>query len=122
MKVPTYVTHLDQLPGALPTKLVPQDVDVQSVGTSMVSKLANLSKDLFTPDALWRDQLAMCGTLRTFFSPSRIMPSWHTLSVDKAPTDFKVVEGSARNSGYWVDVRFTFRTQDEPKLSNSGIL
>lgn len=74
-----------------------------------------MPKDTFTDGALWRDQLAMCGTFRTIYGGKRIRSAWKAIADERKPVDFRLVEGSAKVSwigptNSYVEGMFEFET------------
>ncbi|OAP55015.1 hypothetical protein AYL99_10715 [Fonsecaea erecta] len=128
IKYPNVVTNvLPKLPGSLPSGNVPRDVNPLAVATACVKFLDRLRAEHLTPDALWRDMLALTGSLRTIFSAQAIEAAWADTTTALKAGNFALVEDSARvvqldPETSWVEARFTFDTHGEPATSCSGFI
>ncbi|OQU93665.1 hypothetical protein CLAIMM_00145 [Cladophialophora immunda] len=128
IKYPNVVTNvLGQLPGSLPSGNVPGDVNAPAVAAACLQYLGGLRAEHLTPDALWRDMLALTGSLRTIFSAQAIEAAWETTATYMKPRHFALVEDSARvvqlgSETSWVEARFTFDTDGKPATSCSGFI
>ncbi|KKA21554.1 Flavin-containing monooxygenase [Rasamsonia emersonii CBS 393.64] len=128
MTVTTSVkTVLETLPCTLPTEKIPDDVDPAAIATTFAQRINDLSLEDFTSDALWRDTFALTGSLRTFYSAVSIIPVWRKLCHSRGATAFALLPGTAhvRRTGpevCWLDVSFTFETENEPATSCYGFL
>lgn len=128
MTVATSVkTVLDTLPCTLPTEKIPDDVDPAAIATTFTQRINNLSLEDFVSDALWRDTFALTGSLRTFYSAVSILPVWRKLCHSRGATAFALLPETAhvRRTGpevCWLDVSFTFETENEPAISCYGFL
>lgn len=121
----------DDVPGSLPTgHTVPEDVDLAHLSQIIVARLPNLQADDFTEDALWRDILAFTNTWRTLSSAETIACAFAHLSTVKKPSNFApdtTVCGPATilrlgSTVSWVDIPFTFSTDDALRAKNAGIV
>jgi len=80
-----------------------------------LQEMAAMPEDTFTDDALWRDQLAMCGTFRTIYGGQRIRSAWREIAEERKPVNFKLVENSAKvtwigATNSYVEGMFEFET------------
>lgn len=71
-------------------------MDCVKVVKDALRELEDMPEDTFTDDALWRDQFAMCGTFRTIYGGQTIRSAWKEIGKERRPTNFKLVEGSAK--------------------------
>jgi hypothetical protein len=120
-------TVLDTLPCTLPTEKIPEDVDASAIAASFTPRINDLDLEDFAPDAIWRDTFTLTGTLRTFYSANTIVPLWRTLCRRRQATTFALdlKTASIRRTGpevSWIDVGFTFETENEPATSCYGYL
>ncbi len=124
---PTRSVHLAQHPARLPSANISDDADHASISTSAIQRLSTLSIDDLTDDAIWRDTCALTGTLRTFYSSSRVRKVWEKLSAKHKPTNFARILGSSHVTrlgphGCWVEAMFTFDIQEPRPARCSGII
>lgn len=122
-EVPTYLPTFDRLNTAIPS-----DLDVNAVGTTWVTSLANAvaSKDtdaivgLLHPDGWWRDLFALTWDLRTFHGAAQISTFIRDrVAVSDSETQFKIeldrgVDASLvkrYDDLHWVLVHFHFSTK-----------
>ncbi|KIX97660.1 uncharacterized protein Z520_06438 [Fonsecaea multimorphosa CBS 102226] len=128
IKYPNVVTNvLPKLPGSLPLGNVPEDVNALLVATTCLKHLAGLRAEHLTPDALWRDMLALTGSLRTIFSAKAVEEAWENTTTSRKARDFALVADSARvvqldPQTSWVEARFTFNNYGTPATSCSGFI
>ncbi|KAF2157668.1 putative flavin-containing monooxygenase [Myriangium duriaei CBS 260.36] len=87
-----------------------------------------MSKDItLSSGALWRDFLSFTNHLRTFHSSTTISRTFASLAKTKKPFDFQHAPSfsdvTELGDGIaWVNVGFTFTTNDEVKANNTGIV
>lgn len=117
---------LASLPCALPTTKVPDEIDLQHVGTLVAQTLQRaLEEEDLVPDALWRDHFAMTGTIRTFYSARTVAAAWKEVSNIVKPSSFHV-NGTPRvvrvTTHSWVDVPVRFMTEGPPGVLCNGII
>jgi Lycopene cyclase protein len=109
---------IKQLPGNLPTTIIPDDVDSQSVAQNCLKGLFNKTPSCFTPDAFWRDLLALSDNFRTFHGIRKIQQAWSDLYARHTPIEstFELRKCSIVKAGAnWIETEFTFLTADSPK-------
>ncbi|OAP61558.1 hypothetical protein AYL99_03761 [Fonsecaea erecta] len=114
---PSY--DLDKLPGALPSQLVSEHVDIDSIQQSAQQVLENLDVTGLHSTALWRDWLALTGQIRTFYSSEKISVVWNTQVKSQNVTDVRTKRGRITKpvpTSSWVDIPFTFSTKPESGL------
>ena len=80
-----------------------------------LKEIEMMPEDTFTDDALWRDQLAMCGTFRTIYRGKSIRSAWKEIADERKPVNFKIVGGSAKvtwigATNSYVEGMFEFET------------
>lgn len=80
MTVAPETSVLSILVCTLPTASIPDDVDVEAIGTSFAKRLESLDRGSFTLDAIWRNTFSLTGTMRAFYSPGRIAAAWTELT------------------------------------------
>jgi len=116
---------IKQLPGNLPTTLIPEDVDSQSIAENCLKCLHSNTPSCFTPDAFWRDLLALSDNFRTFHGIQKIQQAWSDLYTLHTPIEstvelrkcFVVKLGPVN----WIETEFTFLTTDSPKRICFGL-
>ena len=98
LKMPprTPAVPIADLPGSIPTASIPDNIDHAEVAKTCVQCLSSLKPEDLIEDALWRDLLALTGTLRTFSTPKRIIDTWTELSSLRQPVTFTVTPNSSR--------------------------
>jgi hypothetical protein len=114
-------------PVALPTAPIPPETDAAAVATSFEKELASLDANHFTKDAVWRDNFALTGTLRTFYSAALIAAAWSETSKRAQVGSFAINAKTARvmrlpGGSAWVQTVFTFGTNGTPATICSGFL
>lgn len=112
-------------PGSLPRVHIADDVDVADIVKEVTNYFLDLTEDNFTHDAIWRDSLALTGTIRTFYGAGNVAYAWDETSALRPPVDFKFAPTSAHISRHgpyaWIDVGFHFETAGRvPYTSCSG--
>ena len=123
----TPAVPIADLPGSIPTASIPDNIDHAEVAKTCVQCLSSLKPEDLTEDALWRDLLALTGTLRTFSSPKGIIDAWTELSSLRQPVAFTVIPNSSciRRFGpkiSFIAVRFSFATVRQPAAKCSGLI
>ncbi|KAK3653624.1 hypothetical protein LTR56_004479 [Elasticomyces elasticus] len=124
---PTPAVSLTAHPATLPEAEISDGVDHVAVARSAIAQLARLDTDCLASNAIWRDTLALTGTLRTFFSPALISDVWTPLARKHRPNNFELIVGSSRVARFgpkaaWVEARFSFELDGERAGRCSGIL
>ena len=118
---------LVDIPASLPNANVPNDVDHAAITESVLRRLPKLDVNLLTADAFWRDLLIFTGTLRSFYSPERILPAWNELTSLHQPSNFVFIPKSSRIARFgpnvsWIEASFTFDVARQPPCKASGII
>ena len=118
---------LVDIPASLPNANIPGDVDHVAVAESILRKLPELDAHLLTADAWWRDLLIFTGTLRSFYSPERILPAWNELTGLYPPSSFSLIPDSSRIARFgpdvsWIEASFTFDVARQPPCKASAII
>ncbi|TKA70902.1 hypothetical protein B0A55_07488, partial [Friedmanniomyces simplex] len=80
LQYPTRAVSLTEHPASLPEADIADTVNHAAIAASAVAYLSDLSVNALTDNAIWRDCLALTGTLRTFFSPEVIASVWTDLA------------------------------------------
>ena len=117
----------DSLPATLPTVVLSDDIDRESIASAGVATLAALKEDDLAPNVVWRDLCALSGTFRTFYGSKPVWKVWKKLRQLHQPTSFTLVSGKAeivrvgKNSS-WVLAPYTFETQGRPEMLCSGYI
>ncbi|KAF4549605.1 Pyridine nucleotide-disulfide oxidoreductase-like protein 17 [Elsinoe fawcettii] len=113
------------LKGSLPEASFDKDIDANTVAAACVERLKNLSVTDLLPDSLWKDNICMTGTFRTFHSSTTIIEAWSELVQRRKPKDFKpiphaahVIELAGRPA--WVAAGFLFKLEASPASYCSG--
>jgi cation diffusion facilitator CzcD-associated flavoprotein CzcO len=115
------------LPGSFPAVSIPDNVDHVEVASTCVEYLSSLKPEHLIEDALWRDLLALTGTLRTFSNSKSIVEAWTELSSLRQPTKFSIVPESSRVTRFgpktaFIAARFSFSTESPPAAGCSGLI
>ncbi|RAK97273.1 flavin-containing monooxygenase [Aspergillus ibericus CBS 121593] len=118
---------LPTLPCSLPKCHLPEDIDAAAVARKFTTPLNPLSLDHFTSDALWRDSVALTGTLRTFYSAATVTEAWNGRCLAREAQGFQLAPEAARAVRPapclgWIEVPFTFETEAVPAATCSGFL
>lgn len=105
------------IPGALPTKRIPDDVDLTPLPQFVKDTLENPKSSSFTSDALWRDFLCMTGGVRTLSEDvARIWREQfirkHVSSIDTKPASTAALTPESS----FVAVPFEFKTEQDDGL------
>jgi hypothetical protein len=116
---------LPGLPCSLPTYLIPENINLESVASKAIEILGDLRRENFLDDAIWRDSFAMTGTLRTFYSATSVFEAWTETSKTHNPGHFVVAahpKVMRPPNSAWIDVMFNFETRGQPSTLCSGFL
>lgn len=118
---------LTKHPATLPSVDISDTVDHLAIATKGLQRLSTLSQNDLASNAIWRDHLALTGTLRTFFRPERFARTWDMLAARQRPGSFKVIDGASRVARFgplncWVEARFQFRIEGERPAACSGTI
>lgn len=108
--------NLDSLPGALPSRLVPEDTNREILEKLTLEVLENGSLDtkVLQSTALWRDHLALTGQIRTFDGDKKIVQVWNNQAKSLSPSTFRTKPASIVKpvpGSSWIEVPFTFTTR-----------
>ncbi|KIV77303.1 hypothetical protein PV11_09110 [Exophiala sideris] len=111
-------SYLETLPCALPSRPLPQDLEIETTITNFEDVLPNLDASSFVADAVWRDMVALTGSIRTFYGASKIIEIWKTLTEKARPKHFKYHPNSARDvrlgDAQWIEGVFDFEIDETP--------
>ena len=118
---------LPTLPCSLPKCHLREDIDAAAIAKEFITPLSPLSLDHFTPDAIWRDSVALTGTFRTFYSAATITQAWNDRCLSRQAQGFQLTPEAARAVRPapclgWIEVPFTFETETVPAATCSGFL
>jgi hypothetical protein len=128
IRYPTKFTNvLGDLPGALPTGNVPDDVKPTTIAAECLEFFKHLRSEHFTHDALWRDSFALTGTMRTFYSAPIITAVWDQLSAHGLLSEFRLADGSCKiahagSDSSWIEAQFTFKLSGRLPSYCSGFM
>jgi cation diffusion facilitator CzcD-associated flavoprotein CzcO len=114
-------------PATLPEADVPDDVDLEAVTTSGLNALTDLAADHLAENVIWRDMLALTGTLRTFFRPKLVSHVWREQSAKHSTSGWKFVPQSAMvmrlgPETSWVQANLEFGTSGGHPAKSSGTI
>jgi Pyridine nucleotide-disulphide oxidoreductase len=123
----TPAVPIADLQGSLPTASIPDNIDHAQIAKTCVQYLSSLKLEDLAEDALWRDLLALTGTLRTFSSAKRIIDAWTELSSLRQPASFTIIPDSSRIKRLgpeisFIAARFSFTTVSQPAARCSGLI
>ncbi len=112
---------LDNLPGNLPPKLVPEDVNIESLQelAQRTLETGRLDPHALQTVALWRDHFALTGEIRTFYGNDKIAAEWTSRIKSRRLSRVKTKVGRITKpvpDSSWVDVPFTFTAETEDGL------
>ncbi|PWY77017.1 flavin-containing monooxygenase [Aspergillus heteromorphus CBS 117.55] len=116
---------LPTLPCFLPASNLPDGIDAPAVARGFAT-LGAWSLDDFTSDAMWRDSVALTGTLRTFYSAATVSAGWTERCFARQVHAFQLNPDAARvvrpapGLG-WINIPFTFAT-NTPTTTCSGFV
>ena len=118
---------LPTLPCAIPVIPIEEDVQAETIGQQFVDSLPTLSPADLTPDAIWRDVLALTGTLRSFYGEDSISQAWTDVQSSRQVSEITFVPGSTKVvrlpvEGAWMEVMFNFRCGAIPATTCAGFL
>ena len=125
---PTPAVSLTKHPATLPRAEIPDDIDHAAVAASALEQMNDrISVGRLAENVIWRDSLAITGTLRTFYSPSLVAHVWHDLSRRRRPCSFKLSLGSSQvvRAGCgvaWVEAKFEFHVYGPRSARCSGVI
>lgn len=127
MSNPARSLTLDRLPCIMPSRSIPEDVDVPSICNTFNSKIEQLDQDDFVSHAIWRDFSSLTGTMRTLYSADFVHPTWRRLSSERQAISFKMICETAEivrpNPNHeWITVAFTFNMKMPLECSCLGYL
>ena len=117
-KYPSPVVSLTEHPASLPEADISDTVNHEKIATSGLELLSRLCETDLTDNAIWRDSLALTGTLRTFFRPGAVIEAWEELSSKKQPKNFAIIPNSSHVTRLgpktsWIEARFSFDIHGE---------
>ncbi|PWY78038.1 flavin-containing monooxygenase [Aspergillus sclerotioniger CBS 115572] len=118
---------LPTLPCSLPQCHLREDIDAAAIAKEFTTPLSRLSLDHVTPDAIWRDSVALTGTFRTFYSAATITKAWNDRCLARQAQGFQLTPEAARAVRPapclgWIEVPFTFEIEAVPAATCSGFL
>ncbi|KAI8686853.1 hypothetical protein LRP88_14958 [Fusarium phalaenopsidis] len=116
------MSRLATLPVSLPSTSLPAGIDLEELGRQYSATLENsINRGSFVSDAVWRDNFALTGSLRTFYGADAVSVAWNETTtaleahsfryVPELTREFKLPDGSS-----WLDIYFEFETSTEPQL------
>ncbi|KAF7114924.1 hypothetical protein CNMCM5793_000694 [Aspergillus hiratsukae] len=126
----TQMGSKDILPGlldALPSAVIPDNVDLASIVSPFAQCLASLSASDFVEVAIWRDCFALTGTLRTFYSAWTVAGVYRNRCLARQAQSFYLQADRAHivrisPSCSWIDVPFGFEIDAAPAACCSGVV
>lgn len=118
---------LSLLPGKLPQCTIPTHIKPADVAQQLVASLSTLSISQLQEDSMWRDTVALSGTLRTFYTASTVIEAWNELVCNRAAGDFQLLAPTVPvakldENTQWIEARFTFTILKPHKLLCSGFV
>ena len=126
-KFPTTAVSLTKHPASLPQADISDDVDHNHTAATALQRLESLAVDDLAENAIWRDLLALTGTLRTFFRPKLITRVWQERLPKQSAGAFELIPDSSRlvrlgPKTCWVEARFSFDIKGDLPARCSGII
>jgi hypothetical protein len=126
IKYPSPVVSLTEHPATLPKVEIPDDIDQERVVTAILPSLLDLNVDALAENAIWRDQLALTGTFRTFYSPELVAKTWRHLCKQSTISNLAITAGTSQilrfGSNAWLQASFTFTTSGGCPAKCSGTI
>lgn len=124
MMAPSYTRNappyaLDDIPGSLPTKFVPGDVNFATIQDLAQRTLEHLDSDILHSSILWRDWFALTGQIRTINGVDKVAKLWNKQAKSLQINNIKTKAGRITKpipTGSWVDIPFTFTTHGDDGL------
>lgn len=118
---------LETLPVHLPAANFDDSIDIESIARPIIQSLPSLSAHSLSTEPIWRDVLALTGTLRTIYSADAICDAWLETCATRQARDFAYQPGSGRisrpdKSIGWIHVAFTFNVTASPAAECHGYL
>lgn len=118
-------TVLETLLTELPSSETLDHLD-DATAVSLVESLPTLNEGLLTEKPIWRDTFALTGSLRSFYTPAKIIDAWKSTCATRQCQDFCFTPGQTRpvqiGSSQWIDVQFTFNVRATPSARCRGVL
>lgn len=113
------------LPGSLPSQPIPSHTDAPSVVKAFAPAFTNLRPEHFVDDAVWRDHLALTGSIRTFYSAASISTALAETSSLRQISPITVNPSSAQvvrhpTGPAWINCQFSFDAQSPISTSCIG--
>ncbi|KAG8166192.1 hypothetical protein KVR01_004744 [Diaporthe batatas] len=118
---------LGLLPGELPQCTIPTHVSPTDIAQQLIAGLSTLSISQLQNDSMWRDTVALTGTLRTFYTAPTVIEAWNELIYSRAAGDFQLLAPTVQvakldESTQWIEASFSFTILEPQKLLCSGFL
>ncbi|KAH8798538.1 putative flavin-containing monooxygenase [Xylogone sp. PMI_703] len=116
------MSRLASLPVSLPATQVPDDYDIDALQVQFAMALSQqLSGNDMVAEAVWRDNYALTGTLRTFYGSEKVCSVWNATTGRLRVHSFKPVPQLTRKvplpeGKSFVDMYFEFETAAPPEL------
>jgi cation diffusion facilitator CzcD-associated flavoprotein CzcO len=108
-------SSFDDLPGELPEPLLNGDNIPKAESIEAISLLNHLRLDNLAGNVIWRDLVALTGTYRTFYAPSKVFTTLQQLSKLRSRSAFSQTDRPSRRSrsleDFSTDVDFEFEVQ-----------
>lgn len=118
-------TVLETLLPDLPSSETLDDFN-DATALSLVESLSTLNESLLTETPLWRDTFALTGSLRSFYTPAKIIEVWKSTCATRQCQEFSFTPGQTRpvqiGPSQWIDVQFTFNLRATPPARCRGVL
>ncbi|OGM49640.1 hypothetical protein ABOM_001850 [Aspergillus bombycis] len=120
------MSRLEELPCELPQSTVESSVNPAAIAIQFESRLPILMHDDLAAKPVWRDLLALTGTLRTFYT-SNVLLAWKDNISRARAHSFKAKPELCRvvrieSDTQWVDTFYSFQTDAVPASSCIAIL
>ncbi|OJD33061.1 flavin-containing monooxygenase [Diplodia corticola] len=115
---------LKDIGGALPSTPIAEDVDHFDVADHAIKNLRDMQPSAMLDDAMWRDQVALTGTMRTFHGSRTVSLAWNELTAANRPRGFSILAKSSSvvrlgPALHWIEAMFTFSLWPENKRQKS---
>ncbi|KAF2223079.1 hypothetical protein BDZ85DRAFT_312700 [Elsinoe ampelina] len=122
-----FLTKGGDLKGTLPVVSFERNVDAQSIAITCVERLSNLKPTDLLADSLWKDNVCIAGTFRTFHSSNIIASTWVDMVSKQMAEHFCLIPHTAHTfelAGVpaWISAGFSFSMKGSPSRQCSGFL
>lgn len=116
------MSRLATLPVSLPPTSLPEGIDVETLSKQFQTTLEKLiPPSNFLSDAVWWDNFALTGSLRTFYRADAASTAWNETTTALKDHSFSYLPQFTRewrlpDGSCWLEIYFEFETSPQPQL------